>query len=215
MDCSLSKVPRRVLAGLVLALAATAGSAAEPARGKPISLDAARTTFDYRASTVVFDDIVISQEGTRIAAKRAEASGLDFENSRWVFEGDVRITVDGRGSLSSDRAVVEFRENRIERAEITGSPAHFEQKLASGQQTARGRAGTIEYSFDGGTVRLSQDAWLTDGRQEFKAPLIVYDIRQEQVQAASEPGADERVRITILPREKEAAEKGAAEDGKP
>jgi len=49
----------------------------------------------------------------------------------------------------------------------------------------------------------------------------VYDIRKEQVQAASEPGADERVRITILPREKEAAEKkeaaerGAAEDAKP
>nr|PZN81025.1 MAG: lipopolysaccharide transport periplasmic protein LptA [Pseudomonadota bacterium] len=211
-----------MLAGLVLALAATAGSAAEPVgSGKPISLDAARTTFDYRANTVVFDDIVISQEGTRIAAKRAEASGLDFENSRWVFQGDVRITVDGRGSLSSDRAVVEFRDNRIERAEITGSPAHFEQKLAASQQTARGRAGTIEYSFGGGTVRLSQDAWLSDGRQEFKAPLIVYDIRKEQVQAASEPGADERVRITILPREKEAAEKkeaaerGAAEDAKP
>ena len=70
-----------------------------------------------------------------------------------------------------------------------------------------GRAALIEYDVSAGTVKLSDDAWLTDGRNEISGPRLVYSIRDERVQAAGregeKPGAQDRVRITIVPREGE------------
>lgn len=172
---------------------------------QPISLDAASSDVDYRTNKVVFRDVVITQGDIRLSAQRAEATGLNFEDSRWVFEGAVRIDVEKRGSLRSDNAVVDFRKNRVDKATITGTPAQFEQRRTDPPQTARGRAALIEYDVSSGTVKLSDDAWLTDGRNEISGPQLLYSIREERVQAAGrdgeKPGSQDRVRITIVPRE--------------
>ena len=55
------------------------------------------------------------------------------------------------------------------------------------------------YDIGEGTVRLTDDAWLTDGQSEISGPLLVYDIRAQRVQAATQPNSGERVRITIQP----------------
>src|SRR5215470_15102270 len=55
--------------------------------GLPINLEAACSDVDYRTNTVVFKDVVISQGGTRVQAEHAHATGLNFVNSRWTFEG--------------------------------------------------------------------------------------------------------------------------------
>ena len=167
----------------------------------PIQLDAASTEVDYRNNKIVLRDVVISQGDVKVESERAEATGLDFENSRWIFIGNVRINLQDRGSLQSDRAVVEFENNQMARAVITGTPAVFQQKSATSNQVARGRASAIAYEVGAGTVRLSDNAYLTDGRNEISGPVLVYNIRQERVQAASEAGASDRVRITILPRQ--------------
>lgn len=184
------------------ALAAGAGLAAQAERSSlPITLDAASSNVDYKSQTVLFKDIVITQGDIRVQAQTARAAGgLNFENTRWTFEGDVRIRVEQRGSLSSDQAVVDFQDNRISKATITGTPAQFEQERTEAKGLARGRAGEIIYEVGTGTVRLANDAWLSDGRTEISGPLIVYNIRAEQVQAASTPGEKERVRITIGPK---------------
>jgi lipopolysaccharide transport protein LptA len=190
--------------------AVLAGAAAAQQRSQlPIQLDAASSDVDYKSNRVRFRDVKISQGDTTVQAERAEATGLDFEDSRWVFEGDVRIRVEPQGALRSARAIVEFRDNRIERATITGTPAEFEQQRPD--VTARGRAGAIEYVFADGTVRLSENAWLTDGRNEITGPVLVYNIHQQRVQAAGEPGRNERVRITINPNQDEREPR----DGKP
>ncbi len=193
--------PGRV-AGLLLGLACIAAAAAqqESLQQQPISLDAADFEVDYRTNTVIVRDVVISQGDVTVRARRAEATDLSFEDSRWSFEGDVRIDAEKRGSLRSDRAVVDFRNNRITQATITGSPAQFEQQRTGTDLLARGRAGEIVYLVGEGTVRLSHDAWVTDGRNEISGPQLVYDIRQERVQATAQPGEDERVRITIVPQ---------------
>ena len=183
---------------MLAALSLPAVSAQEK-RQLPIDLEAASTDVDYRGNRVRFRDVVVSQGATSVRAERAEATGLDFEDSTWTFEGDVRITVESRGALRSDRAIVEFTDNRIARARIIGTPAEFEQQRSVADVMARGRAGTIEYTVDDGMVRLSENAWLSDGRNEITGPVLVYDIRAERVQAAGEPGGDERVRITINP----------------
>jgi lipopolysaccharide transport protein LptA len=199
----MASFPRNgALAVLLLACAQASLAADPPDRSSlPISLDAASSDVDYKSQTVVFKDIVITQGDIRVEAQKARATGgLNFENTRWTFEGAVRIRVEQRGNLSSDQAVVDFQNNQISKATITGSPAQFEQQRTDASAPARGRAGEIVYEVGAGTVRLATDAWLSDGRTEIAGPLIVYNIRAEQVQAASNPGEKERVRITIGPK---------------
>jgi lipopolysaccharide transport protein LptA len=191
--------------------AATAAPAPSPsaAAGQlPVTVDAASSEVDYRTNTVVFSDVVISQGTMRVQADHAHASGLNFANSRWTFEGHVRIDAEPRGSLRADQAVVEFRDNRILRATATGKPAQFEQVRADSQQLARGHANQIVYDVTEGTVRLSEDAWLTDGANEISGPLLVYNIRAQRVQAAAQSGSDQRVHIVIQPQGSPAAPPG-------
>jgi len=171
-------------------------------RSGAIQLDAASTEVDYRKNTIVFRDVIISQGDLKVEAEKAEANSLDFENGRWTFTGNVRINLQQRGSLQSDRAIVEFKNNLIARAVITGTPAVFQQQNLAKNLTARGRASAIAYEVGAGTVRLSDNAWLSDGRNEISGPVLIYNIREERVQAASQAGASDRVRITILPNEK-------------
>jgi len=192
---------------LLLAAALAGGAAAAPVpppapppTPQPINLDAASTEVDGRTNTLVFSDVVISQGATRVQAEHAHATGLNFANSRWTFEGKVRIDAEQHGNLRSDQAVVEFRDNHIARATVTGKPAEFEQQRTDSGQLARGHAGEIVYDLNDATVRLTDDAWLTDGQNEISGPLLVYNIREQRVQAAAAPGTDQRVHITIAPR---------------
>src|ERR1700693_332804 len=134
---------RALLLGCALAARALALAPA-PAQ-QPISVDAASSQVDYKSNTVVFTQIVISQGATRVQADYAHATGLDFANSRWNFDGNVHIDAPEQGSLRSDSAVVEFRDNHIARATITGKPAQFEQKRADSDKVARGHADQIVY----------------------------------------------------------------------
>jgi lipopolysaccharide transport protein LptA len=179
-----------------------------PGRQLPVTVDAASSEVDYRTNTVVFSQVVISQGAMRVQADHAHASGLNFANSRWNFEGHVRIDAEPRGSLRADQAVVEFRDNRILRATANGKPAQFEQPRADSQQIARGHANEIVYDVNEGTVRLSEDAWLSDGTNEISGPLLVYNIRAQRVQAATQSGTDQRVHIVIQPQSAPAAPPG-------
>src|SRR5256714_13753737 len=191
---------------LLLAAALASGAAAAPApppapppAQQPINLDAASTEVDGRTNTLAFSDVVISQGVTRVQAEHAHATGLNFANSRWTFDGKVRIDAEQHGSLRSDQATIEFRDNRIARATVTGKPAEFEQQRTDSGQLARGHAGEIVYDLDDGTVQLTNEAWLTDGQNEISGALLVYNIREQRVQAAASPGPDQRVQITTPP----------------
>jgi len=200
--------------------AAPAPPPVPPPAQQPINLDAASTEVDGRTNTLVFTDVVISQGATRVQAEHAHATGLNFANSRWTFDGKVRIDAELQGNLRSDQATIEFRDNHIVRATVTGRPAEFEQKRTDSDQIARGHAGEIIYDLSDGTVRLSDDAWLTDGKNEISSALLVYNIREQRVQAAVSPGTDQRVHITITPHvppgpgKSEAAKPPPADAGK-
>jgi lipopolysaccharide transport protein LptA len=195
----------------VLLLAAAAASAQTPRPASsplppligrsdlPVELTAKSSEVDYTNNTLVFTDVVISQGGTRVSADHAHATGLDFVKSTWNFDGRVRIDAPPRGSLRADSAVVEFKDNRIARATAKGRPADFEQTREGSDQIARGHAGQIVYDVSDGTIRLSDEAWLSDGQNQISGPLLVYNVRAQRVQATSEPGSDQRVHITINP----------------
>jgi lipopolysaccharide transport protein LptA len=171
---------------------------------EPISVEAASWEGDYKSNSFVLNQVVITQGTTRLQADRAHASGLssglNFANSRWTFDGNVRIDGERHGSLRSDQAVVEFRDNRIARATVTGKPATFEQQRANSNQVARGHADEIVWDVSGGTVRLTDDAWLSDGQNEISGPLLVYNIREQRVEASGSPAGGGRVHIVITPQ---------------
>jgi lipopolysaccharide transport protein LptA len=163
---------------------------------RKLPIDIASSRVDYKGDTVDFQNVTITQGATKVQADRAHATGLDnFDNSRWTFEGNVRINGEQHGSLKSDAAVVEFRNNYISKATVTGNPAEFEQKRTDTDEVARGHAREIVYNVSDGTVRLSNDAWIWDGHNALSAPELVYNIREQHVQAAAEPGNQVHLRI--------------------
>ena len=169
---------------------------------QPVSLEAASSDVDYKSNTVTFRDISITQGDLHVTAESARATGLDFEKSTWSFRGTVRIAVEG-GKLQSNEAVVTFADNKISKAIITGSPAQFEQQRKGSSEIARGRADNINYDVLAGVLRLTTGAWLSDGRNEISGRELVYNVREQHVQAQSAPGDTDRVRITIRPRDPE------------
>jgi len=175
-------------------------AAATPASQLPIIVDAASSDVDYKTHSYTFEKVVISQGTMRVQADRAQATGLDFANSHWTFDGHVHIVAEAQGDLRADQAVVEFKDNRIARATVNGKPAEFEQQRPDSQQPARGHADEIVYDVGDGSVRLSSNAWLADGQNEISGPLLVYNIRLQRVQAATTEGSDQRVHIKIEPQ---------------
>ena len=183
---------------------------------------------DFKTNVVHLKDVTITYGTMTVRADRALATAVDFKNSRWTFDGNVRINAEPRGNLRSDEAVVEFRDNQLKRATATGAPAEFDQKRADSDLVARGHAAQIVYEVGEGTVQLSNDAWITDGRNDISGPLIVYSLREEHVQAFSSRdehvdasttpangGGGSRVHVTIAPNEAPKLDSAGANKPKP
>jgi lipopolysaccharide transport protein LptA len=146
-------------------------------------------------------DVLITYGKMTVRADKALATaGGDFKNSRWTFEGNVRINAVPRGSLRSDEAIVEFSDSQLKRATATGKPAEFDQTGEDSNVIAHGHANEIVYEVGEGTVRLSDDAWVTDGRNNITSPVITYNLTEERVQATASQGT-ERIHVTIDPNE--------------
>jgi lipopolysaccharide export system protein LptA len=210
---ALARHTAAIVAAAVLASALAGGAVladADPVAGRrgvvdqAVSVDAASSEVDYRTNMVLFRDVVVTQGATRVSADQARATGLNFDDARWVFSGNVRIAVEG-GGLTSNEATVSFVANRMTRATIVGTPAQFEQQRAGSTEMARGRARSIEYKVDAGVVTLSNDAWLSDGRNEINGQLLVYSIKDQRVRAGAQTGQPDRVRITIRPNDSKPA----------
>ena len=182
--------------GVMLLLAAAVAGAASPQSPDrsqlPIKVEAKSSDFDYQKGVLIFDTITIAQGDIRITAERAVASGLDFEDSRWEFNGKVKITMPESG-VASEVAKVRFGGGEVQSATVTGSPATFEQRRE--KELTKGRANRIDYDLRRGTVEFAGDAWLTDGRNEVAGATLVYSTVNQRV-ISNKP-----VVITIQPGE--------------
>jgi lipopolysaccharide export system protein LptA len=189
-----------VAAGVAVAAPPVAPRGPQIDDNQPIQLDAGPSTFDYKNSRLVFHSVKISQGGLSVEADEGTATGLDFKESTWVFTGNVRITFPD-GSMQSDEARITFASNLIASAEVTGSPARFEQKRD--KSVARGRAAQIVYQPGPGTLRLVENAFLSDGGNDISARTIVYNIKDQRVVANPDEQGDGRIRLTINPKKPE------------
>jgi lipopolysaccharide transport protein LptA len=194
--------PAAWLAAGAMLLGAQTPAASAPACPNPDTVIEARSSgVETRSNTAVLRDVVITQCDMRIQAAEARVKGgLDSDNNQWTIAGDVRITADG-GRLTSDKAVVSFRDRLVSHAVITGSPAQFEQQREDGT-ISRGRAGTIDYQTASGNVSLSDNAWITtDGKNQISAETLVYNLRTQSFQGrpkATTPESTGTGRIKIV-----------------
>lgn len=189
---------------------ARTASGAKPAPASPATkakaafqgtytFDAASSEIDYKAHSGSFKQITISEGKITVRADRAHATGLGQPSGQWTLTGNVRIHAPPHGNLTSDQAVVDILNNHITQATVTGNPAQFTQLGIAPGKVAEGHADQILYDIATGTVQLRKHAWLSDGRNQFSAPQLVYNILKDRIEATSR-GPGERVHITITPR---------------
>lgn len=188
----------RALGLLLIAVGATA-EAAELARpGDAFSYDADVVTSDFRTDTLeISGNVRVTQGPMSIQADTAKADGFRGENSRWSFQKSVHI-ITSEAELESDSASAAVVGGQLARARAEGSPAQFQQRGGRADQQVRGRAGVIEYDFVAGVVTLTDQVWFSNGKDEFRGDVVIYNVRDEVLQI--NPGGQGRVRGIIRPQ---------------
>src|SRR6266436_2456766 len=193
----------KALTLLVLTMPACQVLAAAPKPApEAIALDAQSFEMDLRNNNIVYHKVHIAQGATIVSADLGsatkQASGPDFDNSLWIFRGNVKISMDD-GELTSDDAEINFAKKALAKAVVNGKPAAFEQRVAKTGKVAHGRADTIDYDARKGVVRLSKNAWLSDGQTEIRGESLKYDVLAQSIVAEGAEQGSQRVHIIITP----------------
>ena len=191
-----ASIPRSL--GVFALVLFTSSALAEHVEQQAISLDAQSSELDYKNNNLVFRKVRIAQGAMSVAADQAQATGLDFENSHWVFRGNVKIGME-QGQLTADEANVTFAKKLLAKAVVNGNPAAFEQRIAKTGKLAQGHADTIDYDVTKGVVHLSKNAWMSDGEREIQGESLKYNVVTQTIVAEGSEQGSQRVHIIITP----------------
>ena len=194
---SLTIARSRVALIAALLVASCAAAAQQSTDPLPISLDADSSSFDRRSNTVTFEGLRISQGALGIEADLALATGLDFENSQWQFTGNVRITIES-AKILSDSAELRFIDHQLLSAALRGEPAQFQDVAQDTGEPIVGYANLFEYDTTQGTIRMTDEAFLSEGPNEISGCDLLYDLGRETITASSSE-CGQPVRMTIQP----------------
>ena len=202
-DSNLRRAPRLRLttaAALALTLVAPVAWAAAAAKSQVISLDAQSSELDLKSNNMFFRKVRIAQGSMSVTADQGQATqeALKFENSLWVFRGNVKITMEN-GLLTADEAQIDFVKKLLAKAVAYGKPAQFEQKIEKTGKVAHGHADTIDYDAAKGLVKLRKNAWLSDGQNEVHGESFVYNVLTQSIVADAAEQGSQRVHIIITP----------------
>ena len=187
-------------AALALTLAPRAVPAAAPAKSEVIALDAQSSELDLKSNNMFFRKVRIAQGPMSVTADQGQATqeALKFENSLWVFRGNVKITMEN-GLLTADEAQIDFIKKLLAKAVAHGKPAEFEQKIEKTGKVAHGHADNIDYDAAKGLVKLTKNAWLTDGQNEVHGESFLYNVLSQSIVADAAEQGSQRVHIIITP----------------
>jgi lipopolysaccharide transport protein LptA len=147
---------------------------------------------------VMFRGLRLTQGRLGISADEGFASKMDFEDSTWHFEGNVIIDVED-GHIECDVADLAFVGYQLKTASIVGTPATFEMQRAGSEQPTYAEAGRLVYDFDKGIVEFSEEATITEGGNQISSSYLVYNIKEQRINATSAGDGDPKVRITYTP----------------
>lgn len=207
-------ITKLLTAALVTVLCASpavfAAKAPAPEAGYSWSADVLSS--DFRSDTLELrGNVRVMQGAASIEAQNAKGRNVRAESSRWTFEKGVRIR-SAEADLFSDLATAGIVNGQFADARIEGAPARFEQIGSASNRQVRGRAGVIEYDFVTGVVKLTNQVWFSNGKDEFRGDVVIYNVRDERVQI-NPGGSSNRVRGIIRPTNGPAKRSSGAATG--
>lgn len=114
---------------------------------------------------------------------KIDADSVTFNKSKGyaVYEGNVSIQ---QGTLKIKAAKIEIfaPDNGIDRIVAKGSPVSFQQKMDDGK-LAVGKANNVQYKVKAKQMSLSGNASLSQDKDTFSSPSIVYSIATGELKA--------------------------------
>jgi len=164
----------------------------------PISLDADSTDYDGKSSMLMFRGLRLSQGSINIEADIGRASKLDFKDAVWYFSGNVIIDVDA-GHIECESAELNFTDTQLRVATIKGSPATFELQRPDSDDITYAQAGNLKYDLVAGIVEFSDEAIITEQGNQISSSFLVYNIKEQRINAQSSADGEEKVKITVIP----------------
>ena len=183
---------------VALAVQAPVSRGAARVQQQAILIEAQSSEMDLKNNNLIYRKVRLSQGNMSIIADVATGTGVDFDNSHWVFRGNVKITME-QGMLASEEADIAFAKKLLAKAVVSGKPAAFEEKLAKSGKLVKGHADAIDYDVAHGAVHFSKDAWLSDGQNEIRGESLKYDVLKQTISAEASEQASQRVHIIITP----------------
>ena len=78
---------------------------------------------------------------------------------------------------------INFIKKLLAKAVANGKPAAFQQHIAKTGKVAQGHADTIDYDASKGVVRLTKNAWLSDGQNEIRGESLKYNVLAQSIVA--------------------------------
>ncbi len=187
---------------LAVAFGATANAAEVVRAGGTFTWVADVLSSDFRSDTLdLTGNVRVTQGPMSIEAGAATARDFRSDNSRWLFQKSVHI-VTSEAELQSNTASAAIVGGQLAQARVEGSPAQFEQRGNRADRQVRGRAGVIEYDFVAGIVKLTDQVWFSNGKDEFRGDVVIYNVRDERVQINPGGQSTGRVRGIIRPQQR-------------
>ena len=171
----------------------------------PLQLDADFTDLDGKSSMIMFRGLRLTQGSLGITANEGRATKMDFEDSVWHFDGDVVIDVND-GHIESDSAEMQFSGYELRLATLVGTPATFRLTRAGSDEETYAEAGRLEYNLETGVIEFSEQAMITEGGNQIASNYLVYNIREQRINASSGGDGEPKVRITYTPGDSNEAE---------
>jgi lipopolysaccharide export system protein LptA len=145
---------------------------------------------------------VLAEKADREKPMNIEAATGTFDQKTMtsVFTGNV-VVIQGTMRLTGAQVTVTQDDQGNQFAQGTGSPVKFRQKMDSGEMLD---AQSLRFDYNGktGILKLFDKAWVRQGTDEVHGDIITYDMNQETYKA--ETGNTGRVKVTIVPKQKNA-----------
>ena len=126
---------------------------------------------------------------------------LDEKEEISVYEGNVQLR-QGSLMLQGDSMTVYLANKQVGRILLTGKPASMQQRHDSRDTDQHAEADSIDYNTDDEQVILLGNARIwQDGEDEFSSERIVYNLKDNTVNAGGKDSED-RVHIILQPKVK-------------
>ena len=101
---------------------------------------------------------------------------------------------------------LEFTDNELRIANISGTPATFELNRSGSEDKTYAEAGLLRYDLRAGAIEFSDNAKIVEGGNQIASDYLVYNIEEQRIKAQGSGEGDGKVKITFTPRDEDGAE---------